>query len=398
MGFCHNCNKEVSSKFCPNCGGVISNDDASKSESSTLINQLYTLRAGLSRIYNENDKVICAENDLAEKERYNDDTTFKYKRESLDQHYESILNSKINYLSRDFKRQNDENLVEKKKLENAFNSSKKDFNKILALLITFISLFLLFGGLFTLAAVYSSELGGFAYLGLLIFLIVSIVYIVKLVKEKKYLNRAEANLNSFLRSTHVVSEENMEKLFRASDEYKNLVDEYESKRTAYLEAKNFDYSQLVNNIVIAKNSCAMLYKKLYPSFISKFESTLNSADWSNIDLILFNLETGRANTLKEALLQIDQSKGSSGRGVNFENATKMVCKSIESSHTKMRQMISSCVASMGAPDVEVEELHQALISASEVKSYDLNKILKNVADYQIEEVKSNNQKKILGTK
>lgn len=45
---------------------------------------------------------------------------------------------------------------------------------------------------------------------------------------------------------------------------------------------------------------------MYNALVAQFKSVLDIRDWEHIDLIIFNFETGRADTLKEALQQVDR--------------------------------------------------------------------------------------------
>lgn len=49
-----------------------------------------------------------------------------------------------------------------------------------------------------------------------------------------------------------------------------------------------------------------LSQEMYNALVAQFKSVLDIRDWEHIDLIIFNFETGRADTLKEALQQVDR--------------------------------------------------------------------------------------------
>ena len=49
-------------------------------------------------------------------------------------------------------------------------------------------------------------------------------------------------------------------------------------------------------------------KRYTDALITEFSSVLDPRDWANIDLIIFYYETGRADTLKEALQQVDRQR------------------------------------------------------------------------------------------
>lgn len=55
-----------------------------------------------------------------------------------------------------------------------------------------------------------------------------------------------------------------------------------------------------------KSVSTKLSQEMYNALIAQFKSVLDIRDWEHIDLIIFNFETGRADTLKEALQQVDR--------------------------------------------------------------------------------------------
>lgn len=56
----------------------------------------------------------------------------------------------------------------------------------------------------------------------------------------------------------------------------------------------------------AKSVSTKLSQEMYNALVAQFKSVLDIRDWEHIDLIIFNFETGRADTLKEALQQVDR--------------------------------------------------------------------------------------------
>ncbi len=55
-----------------------------------------------------------------------------------------------------------------------------------------------------------------------------------------------------------------------------------------------------------KSFSTKLSQEMYNALVAQFKSVLDIRDWEHIDLIIFNFETGRADTLKEALQQVDR--------------------------------------------------------------------------------------------
>lgn len=55
-----------------------------------------------------------------------------------------------------------------------------------------------------------------------------------------------------------------------------------------------------------KSVSTKLSQEMYNALVAQFKTLLDIRDWQHIDLIIFNFETGRADTLKEALQQVDR--------------------------------------------------------------------------------------------
>lgn len=55
-----------------------------------------------------------------------------------------------------------------------------------------------------------------------------------------------------------------------------------------------------------KSVSTKLSQEMYNALVAQFKSVLDIRDWEHIDLIIFYFETGRADTLKEALQQVDR--------------------------------------------------------------------------------------------
>ena len=71
-----------------------------------------------------------------------------------------------------------------------------------------------------------------------------------------------------------------------------------------------------------------------------YSTILNESDWGNIDLIIHYLETGRADTLKEALLQVDRQLQTNQIVEAIDRASEAMCNHIHSAFSSLGQALA----------------------------------------------------------
>lgn len=74
----------------------------------------------------------------------------------------------------------------------------------------------------------------------------------------------------------------------------------------------------------------------------QFAPVLNLADWKNTDLIIFYMQTGRADTMKEALQQADRQRQTDSIINEVRNATRAIVSEINSGFAALGQAMVSC--------------------------------------------------------
>lgn len=101
------------------------------------------------------------------------------------------------------------------------------------------------------------------------------------------------------------------------------------KRNAY-EKKNLPvYNEAINTGKITIKALEL-------------QSVLDPRDWENLDLIIFYLETGRADTIKEALQLVDREKQMNALVNAVENASREISGTIENSVARLGQLMTVC--------------------------------------------------------
>lgn len=86
----------------------------------------------------------------------------------------------------------------------------------------------------------------------------------------------------------------------------------------------------------AKSVSTKLSQDMYNALVAQFKSVLDIRDWAHIDLIIFNFETGRADTLKEALQQVDRKVQTDEIIEAIESAGNYISSTIRMSMNELR--------------------------------------------------------------
>lgn len=81
---------------------------------------------------------------------------------------------------------------------------------------------------------------------------------------------------------------------------------------------------------------------LYGALVNEFNTTLDSRDWKHIDLIIFYYETGRADTLKEALQQVDRQVQTDTIVKEIKNAARNISETIKGSINSLKSQMVTC--------------------------------------------------------
>lgn len=85
-----------------------------------------------------------------------------------------------------------------------------------------------------------------------------------------------------------------------------------------------------------KSVSTKLSQDMYNALVAQFKSVLDIRDWAHIDLIIFNFETGRADTLKEALQQVDRRVQTDEIIEAIESAGNYISSTIRMSMNELR--------------------------------------------------------------
>lgn len=112
--------------------------------------------------------------------------------------------------------------------------------------------------------------------------------------------------------------------------------------------------------VKAKSVSTKLSQEMYEALVAQFKSVLDIRDWEHIDLIIFNFETGRADTLKEALQQVDRRVQTDEIIEAIESAGSSIAATI---NITMRELRSDLNKSFGRLSEQLATQHAEQMAA-----------------------------------
>lgn len=83
-------------------------------------------------------------------------------------------------------------------------------------------------------------------------------------------------------------------------------------------------------------------KILYAGLEEEFQTFLDSRDWENLDYIIYMLETGRADSMKEALQLVDRARQTEEIIEAVESSSRMICSTLVESTRRLGMLFSQC--------------------------------------------------------
>ena len=109
--------------------------------------------------------------------------------------------------------------------------------------------------------------------------------------------------------------------------------------------------------LIVSNTTAsrVLYKTLY----KEYKDFLDVRDWQNIDLLIFYFETGRVDTMKEALQEVDKQRRAEMVAQTVLYASNQICQTI---NIRMKELQSNMTECFSRLFDGLTVMHQSIIS------------------------------------
>ncbi len=339
-------------------------------ERDTLIEKFYTVRAGLSVIAEENEKIREAKEDITEAKKSNDSynqttkSNFDYEMQKFNNTKSSI--EKDLYEKRNVKLSYEGQLkaATKKKTETEKVSAykyRKEIEEKASLWGGLIGFYLpglcMFGGLFLAPAIgvtaYISLL--IAYWPVAIFCVLRYGFSTGGKEKKRIISIHEKEIAQCKTSLAKVEKEIEELENKLSVHLKTKPNEEKCVFDKYLPSIKQLESKYYNKVVPQSTERA---KAIRNSLLEVTNGIIVEEDWANVDLLIFYLKTGRANSLQDALLLVDKQLQTEQITNAISKASEYVSNTIQENTTKMAQFLAASLSSLSN---QIQRNHRELI-------------------------------------
>ncbi len=311
-------------------------------EKTNLIDKLYTLRAGIS-LMAEQAEIIDDTKNAGKKRICELENEINASKENIEAHKREFAKKCENYEKEksDCNKaiKNGENLVKPKKL------TMKTCIIICISIWLPLALALVLGlmNIMSTGELIGVIIGCVLLLGLLIlfckFIMLSVIngdYEKSLLEYERKMAEYEQNC----KKEPIINAQINEKINISRDEMNKSI-EKENQKIKDLTASIDEIRE--------KTECKIQeYKiegeKIYESLVEQFNDTLDIRDWESLDFIIYLLETGRAEAVKEALQQLDFHRQTDKIADAVNNVSKAICENISFTAKRVEKTISICAS------------------------------------------------------
>lgn len=166
--------------------------------------------------------------------------------------------------------------------------------------------------------------------------------------------------------------------------YKQNINErncFKNKLESEYEKYNSEYKKAINVYENTKEQVTLTVQTLFDYMMEEFNDFLDYRDWQNVDLIIFYIETRRAETIKEALYQVDRQ--------NQADTIAMACNeisvSIRNLSSSMMITINNCFSHL---ENKISEQYKSQTKMFKDINNSLNLELDSMKSNVVEHIKS----------
>ncbi|MBQ7337464.1 MAG: hypothetical protein IJW40_03310 [Clostridia bacterium] len=118
-------------------------------------------------------------------------------------------------------------------------------------------------------------------------------------------------------------------------------------------------TQELNNEILPKST--RLVKSIKEALDTQLQNILSEDDWENADLLIFYLQTGRADSLKEALILADRQRQTEQITNAIRYASEQISNQFRSSFDRLERVIDKCCLDLSN---QINQNHVELMAAS----------------------------------
>ncbi len=348
-----------------------------------LLADLYTLRAGLSAISIEKDKLVSSEKKYKEARQQVEDAQKEYqglkRRESSfgqEKEYAPVedcdrvksLNAKIEHLKKE----------------------KFSFPKFFVP----IAVCFFIGAFFTFILASSNVLelipgASFFRPEYPVIFLTVIGILIGSISTGKHADKKKKEIAKVYKEIDDVKKAIQNARDRENVKEKKQYDYLKSEQTATL-AKIEKLKKVVDDTLpVYQNNLSLLpkmSKEMYDRLVNQFKSVLDVRDWEHIDLIIFNFETGRADTLKESLQQVDRRVQTDEIIDAVGKAAQSLSGTIRATMNELRGDLDRSFAKLSS---QLDSQHQAQMAALDGIGKNIDAVSGNISKLQATGEKNN---------
>lgn len=337
-------------------------------EKDELIASFYTLRAGLSVIATETKKIRRKSEEL---------NSLQCKQKIHQTQIESTIKQKQYELERE-KEEHYEKLKESKKHLRSLESTHQDYLKADAYksfahpIHPFIGFLLFWVCVFAYTVVFTlfATVVDYSTTGMYIFVIltappalVGFIFSIKKINKyraMKYLILAMNKCKEEIAHHEQKVQETARIISRLSNQMNRLEVEIKAEMNydLYLSDVTQMEAQLNQEVIPA---CTEKAKAVTEALHKQFDTLLTEADWKNVDLLIFYLNTGRADSLKEALLLVDKQRQTDQLESAIRSAADHIVDTIRDSTYRLGAVITRSMARLSN---QIKTYHSELLTST----------------------------------
>lgn len=101
-------------------------------------------------------------------------------------------------------------------------------------------------------------------------------------------------------------------------------------------------------------------KAMYEALDEEYNSIIDKRDWANLDLLIYYFETNRVDTIREALLLADRQRQTDTLVSAINDARAEICKTVNTSIERLREDMNNNFKALGSA---IRSQHQAQMNA-----------------------------------
>ena len=135
-------------------------------------------------------------------------------------------------------------------------------------------------------------------------------------------------------------------------------------------------------------ACVPVAQGVYNALLAQYHDFLDEREWEIIDLLIYYFETGRADTLKEALIHADQQRALDKIAAAVDFANESLCQTIDRNIANMSAYLGSRIEQLS---IEVRAQTYQMVESNRQMTEDIsraNQVLANRLESSISSLNS----------